>query len=221
MRWSLHLAGAPVSLLVLHIPLLAGHHVIVPQRVGGWTGPYGDGILSIDFGLPMGLQSLTPSLFLFSYYPPSQRLPYSFTRCCGPFGTGSGFFAEDVRSQPGCQMLRVYIICAYGFSSLFLRASPPWVSVLLRNFLAALWLQWFADRTTAFSSSSCCLGDLPRGLRSFLGPPRPVASSYGGLGNPTASLPLSQPVEAVRPPRRCRGLPPLPTACAGPPVALW
>eukprot|EP01018_Ginkgo_biloba_P018131 Gb_05825 [translate_table: standard] len=26
--------------------------------------------------------------------------------CCGPFGTGSGFFAEDVRSHPGRQMLR-------------------------------------------------------------------------------------------------------------------
>eukprot|EP01018_Ginkgo_biloba_P016571 Gb_40181 [translate_table: standard] len=26
--------------------------------------------------------------------------------CCGPFGTGSGFFVEDVRSQPSRQMLR-------------------------------------------------------------------------------------------------------------------
>eukprot|EP01018_Ginkgo_biloba_P032602 Gb_24512 [translate_table: standard] len=76
MHWSLHLAGAPISLLVLCIPLLAGHHVIIPQRIGGWIGPYGDGILSVGFGLPMGLQPLTPSIFLSSYYPPSQMLPY-------------------------------------------------------------------------------------------------------------------------------------------------
>eukprot|EP01018_Ginkgo_biloba_P013853 Gb_04923 [translate_table: standard] len=29
--------------------------------------------------------------------------------CCGPFGTGYGFFAKDVRSQPGRQMLWVKI----------------------------------------------------------------------------------------------------------------
>eukprot|EP01018_Ginkgo_biloba_P012022 Gb_13381 [translate_table: standard] len=80
MRWSLHLASAPVSLLVLRIPLLVGHHVTVPQRVGGWAGPFGDDIISVGFGLPMGLQPLTPSISQFSYYPPSQRLPYSFTR---------------------------------------------------------------------------------------------------------------------------------------------
>eukprot|EP01018_Ginkgo_biloba_P006670 Gb_02220 [translate_table: standard] len=26
--------------LVLRIPFLAGHHVIVPQCMGGWIGPY-------------------------------------------------------------------------------------------------------------------------------------------------------------------------------------
>eukprot|EP01018_Ginkgo_biloba_P013654 Gb_00680 [translate_table: standard] len=30
--------------------------------------------------------------------------------CCGPFGTSSGFFAEDVRSQPGRRILRVYLL---------------------------------------------------------------------------------------------------------------
>eukprot|EP01018_Ginkgo_biloba_P009628 Gb_26839 [translate_table: standard] len=117
--------------------LLVGHHVIVPQHVGGWTGPFGESIISVGFGFLVGLQPLTPSIFQFSFYPPSQRLPYLFTRvaflhpwrvispfhplhfthlllqiiatavagCYGPFGTGFGFFTEDMRSQPGRQML--------------------------------------------------------------------------------------------------------------------
>eukprot|EP01018_Ginkgo_biloba_P031097 Gb_02692 [translate_table: standard] len=90
--------------IVMRIPLLVGHYVIIPQCMGGWTGPY-----SLDWFLVVSLVLVFDALhFLDFLFPPSRRPPLfvHLYRLSLPWRVPR-FFAEDGRSQPGCQKLHI------------------------------------------------------------------------------------------------------------------